>query len=205
MTKGHTDQFERVMVRIEGVAPLLMHSPDHMHPDDPLQREMKGLNAKRTNKTDADIRRIYELDFLQGLYCNEHGPYLPDTMLEGALVDGAKKRRLGLKMKSGAFVGDVVNPLLYDGPRDPAGLYANASFVDTRSVVVGGKRIFRTRPRFNSWACEFLLHVNTSVISLADVEKALRDAGLLCGVGDFRPKFGRFAVTAFMQENAGAV
>jgi len=61
-------------------------------------------------------------------------------------------------------------------------------------VRVGQARIMRTRPVFNQWACQFTVYYDDEQVNEVDVIRAIEDAGTKSGVGDFRPRFGRFEI-----------
>ena len=61
-------------------------------------------------------------------------------------------------------------------------------------MKVGTARITRYRPLFRSWAVVCEIAYDQESIDRDQVLKCLEDAGQYCGVGDYRPKFGRFAV-----------
>jgi hypothetical protein len=44
------------------------------------------------------------------------------------------------------------------------------------------------------WVLRFELEFDDSVIGPKELVKAMNDAGALVGLGDWRPKFGRFLV-----------
>ncbi|MNH31240.1 hypothetical protein D3C79_915810 [compost metagenome] len=52
----------------------------------------------------------------------------------------------------------------------------------------------RYRPIFLDWACQLEVAINTDVLDLQEVKKAIEDAGKLIGVCEYRPRFGRFEV-----------
>jgi hypothetical protein len=47
---------------------------------------------------------------------------------------------------------------------------------------------------FRKWACECEIAFDPDSINREQVIKCLEDGGQYCGVGDYRPKFGRFTV-----------
>jgi hypothetical protein len=55
-------------------------------------------------------------------------------------------------------------------------------------------KIMRYRPIFRNWSLSATVMVNEDVVNLNEVKKALVDAGNLIGLGDYRPRFGRFDV-----------
>jgi hypothetical protein len=55
-------------------------------------------------------------------------------------------------------------------------------------------KIMRYRPIFRNWSLSATVVVNEDVVNINEVKKALIDAGSLIGLGDYRPRFGRFNV-----------
>jgi hypothetical protein len=51
----------------------------------------------------------------------------------------------------------------------------------------------RTRPIFRRWNLEATAHFDPDVLNLRDIEEVAADAGKLVGIGDWRPKHGRFS------------
>jgi hypothetical protein len=72
--------------------------------------------------------------------------------------------------------------------------------VDTRSVVVPatGGRIIKHRARLDKWELSFTLQVDETIFDERFVRQLVDDAGMKCGLGDFRPNrkglFGKFKV-----------
>lgn len=69
-------------------------------------------------------------------------------------------------------------------------------YEDKRGVKINMARVTRIRPAINSgWqcTCEFLLQL-PEYIDLDLFIDTLSQAGKLCGVGDYRPSYGRFAI-----------
>ena len=52
----------------------------------------------------------------------------------------------------------------------------------------------RTRPKFNTWAANLVIQYDDAQLNEEDVRELLVIAGESIGVGDWRPKFGRFIV-----------
>ena len=84
---------------------------------------------------------------------------------------------------------------LRDGPRDAQGLLDDPRFVDMRGVRVGQAKLMRCRPKFNEWRTTCQLAFNPEQITLQEVQQMVANAGSLVGIGDFRPRFGRFSAT----------
>jgi hypothetical protein len=69
--------------------------------------------------------------------------------------------------------------------------------IDKRPVVIKGARIMRVRPKLEQWGLDFDIEVWDSSIEKKNVNEILAYAGRFVGIGDYRPKFGRFIVTRF--------
>lgn len=181
-------------ITIEGTASLLMHNSRLANPLDPAAKALKRLTGKR-NKTDADYAELAHVEFVGGIYHDrEVGPYLPGDNIWRCLFDAARKTKRGPKVKEGLFVKSECNPLAYRGPRDLDGLWADENFRLNVTVVNPGQRsrVPRCRPMFREWRTDALGYIDTSVIDLAEVEAIAETAGQLIGLGDWRPRYGRF-------------
>lgn len=180
-------------LKLKSTTPMLMHSDRFSNPLDPATKAHKELTSKR-KKTDDDHEAIARSEFLGALYIDGDGPYLPSFNLDSCFVEAAKMQKLGRHAKRAMMVMEDKVYLRYDGPRGGIGLVADPRFVDARSVRVSMARLTRYRPRFNDWTAECTLAVDTEQINQNEVRQILENAGRLVGVGDFRPKFGRFNV-----------
>lgn len=72
-------------------------------------------------------------------------------------------------------------------------------YLDRRRVRVKGRSITRTRPAMKAgWEAEFEVLVTDPVHIVPPLLQAvIEKAGMIAGVGDFRPVFGRFEVVKF--------
>lgn len=182
-------------ITLEGTAPLLMHSARLSDPLDPATKALKEITSKR-KKTDDDIAEQARREFIGGLYWDDEiGPYLPSDNIFRSLVDAAKKYRLGKKLTEGIVFETDVNPLAYNGPRTISGLWEDKNFVHRASVKVQTSRVMRTRPMFRDWAADATAVYDPNVIDLAEIKQIAETAGSLIGIGDWRPRFGRFVAT----------
>lgn len=181
-----------IKVRITGTRPLLMHSDKFADPLNPLTKAHKELTGKR-KKTDEDHEAIAKSEWLGGLYIDDNGPYLPGVNIEAAMIGGGKLSKLGTALKRSVEVMDEKCHIEYDGPATVEKLW-EAGFYDARSVKVQSARIMRYRPMFRQWACECEIAFDPDSINREQVIMCLQDGGQYCGVGDYRPKFGRFTV-----------
>lgn len=141
---------------------------------------------------DADFEQMARLEHAHGLYMDSRlGPVMPGENLEAAIYAGAKVSKEGKIAKSGVFVPEAA-AIEYDGPRDVAGLWEDERFRIVTGVRVGTSRVMRTRPKFPEWAITMTIDVETSVASVEQVKRWLHAAGTQVGLGDWRPRYGRF-------------
>jgi hypothetical protein len=114
--------------------------------------------------------------------------------IEQCIIEGARITRQGAQVERGLFVIDDGVPLIYDGPRDVETLW-NENYWATMAVRVTRARVMRTRPRFRSWLAETTCEVDPGLLDLDRLRAILNDAGSMTGLGDYRPRFGRFSAS----------
>ena len=179
-------------VTITGTAPLLMHNSRLSNPLDPAAQALKKATGKRT-KTEEDHAEVARLEHFGGLYMDpDVGPYLPGDNVWRCIYDAAKKSKRGVRVKEGLLVTSDVNPIAYRGPRDAAGLWEDENFRLMASVKVGTSRIMRCRPMFRDWRCSADVLIDTAYLDESEVQEILAVAGQIIGLGDWRPRYGRF-------------
>jgi hypothetical protein len=183
---------------IRGTGGLIVHNVRLANPLDPAARELKKLTSKR-KKTDEDYEEIARMEHAAGLYFDpDVGPYIPGENIWRCLYDAARKTRNGPKVKEGLLITSDLNPIAYHGPRDITGLWADANFRIVRMVQVETRRVLRCRPIFRQWQTDAIGIIDTSVLDLAELETFVEKAGQLIGLGNWRPRYGRF--TAEVEE-----
>lgn len=181
-------------ITLTGTAPLLMHNSRLSNPLDPATKELKKFTGK-SKKTDDDHEQIARLEFAGSIYLDpDVGPYLPAANISRCLVDGARLTKMGVNVTRGVFISTDVNPLSYGGPRDEQGLW-DQGWRHMASVKVGMKRTMRCRPWFPEWTAQADGVLDPSVLELDDLAGIADQAGALIGIGDWRPRFGRFTAT----------
>ena len=185
---------KKMKVRIVGVAPLLLQSPQALDPENALGKQLKELTSVKGKTLDV-YKEIARIEWYVGLYVNaQKHIVVPANMLEACLCSGAKKSKEGKQFLSAVFVED--DALLdFPGKKKPLKvLCADPQFRLTVPVRVQQARVMRTRPCFRKWAVDFEVTYNSDVVDRTKVDRALRLGGQLCGIGTWRPKFGRFDV-----------
>jgi hypothetical protein len=184
---------QKMSVEIRGTSPLLMHNGQTADPMNKFSKQLKAVTGKR-KKTEEDYAEMSKIEWHAGLYMNKDGfIIIPSTILEASIQDGAKKSKLGKAFKSAVFVND--DATLDIGTKKKAeALWGDDRYRDVRGVRVGTSRVMRTRPIFHEWGAKFDVFFDDEQVNESDVVTALHDAGTKCGIGDFRPKFGRFEI-----------
>ena len=171
---------ERFRVVVRGVSPLLMH-------------RMSNEPNTKSKKSGA----TYDNDKLaeEALYKDDKGKVCqPALHFESAMIKSATNYRIpgqGKKTFKDAFKGGIfVEPSMikHKFPKWE---------VDLQSVVIQRARIIRARPRFDKWELEFTILCIDERITEQTIKDVLSDVGKFAGIGDFRPRFGRFEVIKF--------
>lgn len=172
-------------VEVTGIAPLLMHRFI-------IEEHSEGASKKKKKVYDA------KEDAENCCYRTKEGKiYLPSEWFYAALVKvGSKQTYEGKKTYKDLFKsGLVVTP-------DEIILEPQNYEIDSRAVVIQRARIVRSRPRFEKWSASFKIQVlEEDLVSAQVLKEALDDAGMN-GVGDYRPRFGRFMLSKFKEVKA---
>jgi len=165
---------ESIKVKIKGVSPLLMN-----------KYNMDGDKSKKKvdiyNKEDDVIDAVY--------YDEKIGYYAPSTWIESSIREAAKsfkakgKRTLKETVVATTFCEEEKIPLnkKYDE-------------IDSRFARIQRNGIIKHRPRWNTWELEFTLTFDPDRMSKETLLEIVSEAGKVKGIGDYRPKFGRFKV-----------
>jgi hypothetical protein len=184
----------KIVVKLTGTSPLLMHNPRMVDPEFELNRQIKALTSKR-KKTDEDLKTIEKLEWYGGLY-EENGIIVqPTSKVRKCLINTAKISKAGKMVERAVSFFDLNVPLLYDGPRTADELYsANGLYQSRLAVSLMGKRVMRVRPKFYPWALEvFGVFVEDAGLNFDDFQRIVELAGMVEGIGDNRVNgYGRF-------------
>lgn len=185
---------EKIRLRLEGQRPLLMHSSRLVDPLDPVSIDLARLTSKRM-KTAADHEEIARVEWYGGMWARDGKPCIIAEAIEAALVGAARSVRKGKSAQVGFFCSE--SPLLaYSGPSDLDELWADPRFRLRYPVRVNQVRTMRTRVRFPEWKVEFEAEFVPTALSRDEILDLFRVAGFREGLGDWRPKYGRFDASA---------
>jgi len=178
---------ESYRVRIRGIKPLLMHSPQAMMEEEGTKRKGERHDPKEEAK--------------RGLYRDPQGKIcVPAYVVKASIREASKDYKVPGKgsktfkeyVKAGIIVEPEYIPLI-----TPSGDPEKDWEVDLKPVVIQGNRIIRARPRFDEWELEFTVHIIDPIIRGEDLKKFIEDAGRYKGICDFRPEYGLFEVVIF--------
>lgn len=174
-----------------------MHNERLADPTGQWAKALSAIHGKR-KKTEDDILALKRAEWEGGLYTNAKGaPAVPVDWLLATVLAGAKRYKLGPLVKAGVFAVKDTFDLDFDFKRktDLDALYNDGRFVDYRGVVVNGRsRVMRCRPHFPGWAVDVELGYDPTTIDRDQIVRAMETAGHLIGMGEYRPRFGRFTV-----------
>lgn len=191
----------KIRIQLTGTTAMLMHSSRTVDPLDPMTQAIKAITSKR-KKTDADHLEIARLEFAAGLYFDEvAGPFVPGENIFRTLVEGGKLTKAGVKVTRGLLITTDINPLSYKGPRTIDELWADPAFRNSSPVRVSMARTVRCRPHFPAgWKVDCDAILDDTVLSFMDLQEIATQAGQMIGLGDWRPRFGRFTADVFSSE-----
>jgi len=185
----------RIAVEIVGVEPgLLMHRFD-METEAGLMKS-SGVVAKAKEPPGVDAEKAaYRLEDGRLYQPAEHifqamRRAASNTRIQGQGKKTFKDRVQGLLVITPEYIPHVADN---GGPR-------KEYEIDSRPVRIQRARIVRHRPRLPEWRlkCQFLI-TDVSLLPVDVAETILIDAGNMQGIGDYRPRFGRFRVAEFKE------
>ncbi len=180
-------------ITIKGLTPLIMHNGRLSDPLDDATQALAKLTSKK-KKTVDDHKAVSKCEWYGGLYVDDDGePCLPGEVIEAALVEGAKKYKLGKVAKGGIIVAGNFK-IKFKGPKTADKLWADGGYLKRSSVKVGMARVIRSRPIFPEWECTFDVQWDPSLVSDEDQLMEIAESSGMSGIGDWRPKFGRYEV-----------
>jgi hypothetical protein len=184
-----------VDVTIQGIAPLMQHR----FPMPDLSQMSKG-GKKSTGAKD------YTEEWRDYLYTSSGQVVQPSSHIEGALVKAAAGFKItgkrGKSYKDLFSANVIVDPVeIPHGIAVPDMLDCDPDkplYIDMRPVIVMRARVVRLRPTFKpGWQLSFTINVTDDELPFEILSDVLNLAGKTVGIGDYRPKFGRFMVTRF--------
>jgi len=179
--------------KLTGTAGLIQHSAATADPSNKFTKQLKEISGKR-KKTEEDYENMSKIEWRAGLYVDNGVIVIPGNVIEAAFVSAAKSQKKGKTAQAGVFCNKLTFPLDYEGPKDISELEKREDFKLKVGVKVQMAKVIRTRPIFPQWSCEIELNVDTGLFNENEVTTLLKYCGESVGIGDWRPKYGRFTV-----------
>jgi hypothetical protein len=196
-SKGFISERRIVMLQIKGtitgIAPILFNRM--------LEGELEPDLGKSSAKGRVSVEdRIEEAK--ERCYKNEKGLYLPGWNFKVCLLEGVK--RSGLKVGRGSLMPYMQASLFPDEKLYFIGK-AGPDFIHTtwgrRPPRTGGACMVRRPALTEGWQLAFHLNLMDDRRRPEEVQRSLEEAGLLVGLGSWRPEFGRFIITEWEIQN----
>lgn len=179
-----------IRLGIRGVATMLMH---RYNAEDVESKKNAAKNSKQKNE---DNLEAYVYRDQEGHIC------IPGTYIYACLQDAGRymqdprspRKSMRDLVKAGIIPVTEMAPITRDGE-----FFTDWDYVDQQRVKVTQSAITRSRPAFLSgWEAEWNLMITApEYIPPEKVLKLATDAGRLCGIADYRPTYGRFAIAKF--------
>ena len=178
-------------VEIVGIAPLLQAR--HLTPEEE-QKMLARESSKKAKVKDLTDKEQFEMH----AYRNSKKQFVqPSEMIEAAMVKAATNFKLeGKKTYKDVIRGGILI--------EPELIVHKNQKVETdarwgRNKNTGGA-VWVVRPRFDKWSLEFTITLlQDERVAPEMLKEILTYAGMYVGVGAWRPKFGRFEVTKFVE------
>jgi len=175
----------KVNSTIEGIAPILFNRV----------LTLKGGEGKPTPEQEEEAAKLR-------VYRNSNGLYLPAANLKRALRLGSV--RAVLKMGGLRFEPYITATVFIEPTELPFGKTDPDFMLPAYARIPPGKRgalIYKVRPGLNAgWRLNPVFNVFDDRVEEHKLRLALESAGLLVGLCDWRPEYGRFIVTKWEVE-----
>ncbi len=188
----------RIGVSIEGVSPGLLH---HRFPELVMRGMVTPVKlAAKVRATPEEEAEMAAYRMVDGLLAVPSEHIYSCMVRTGGqfLVQGRNKATYKQIIKGALLVDpEPLIPIL-DGKGEEVRDYE----IDARPAVVGRARIIRHRPLFSEWQLNFnLLILAPDELPLKVLQDVLEKGGQTIGIGDYRPRYGRFQVTRWEVQN----
>jgi len=173
-------------VTIKGVSPgILMHRFPEMTEAD-LQNSVKPRTRGRGTREEEAESVAYRLETGELYHPAEH--------IYGAMVRAAGDFQIQGRGKK--TYRDLVKGSVIVAPEQIVH-NTNDYDIDSRPVVIQRARVIRHRPLLRDWELSFELSALDEGLPVEVLNAIVVRAGEQFGIGDYRPRFGRFIVTRF--------
>lgn len=175
---------KQIKTTIKGIAPLLQHKMSIQ-----VESQLASVTKKSSGQAKGDNPEdsLYTID---GKICQptEHIVQAIIKQLSNYKIQGKGKKTYKELGKGSVSITPEF------------AIHKNQTWVpDVRTVVIPATkgRAVRIRPKLEQWELDFTIELFNDDMPVEVIKSALDDAGRESGIGDYRPRFGRFIVTKF--------
>jgi hypothetical protein len=210
---NHMNAIAELTRTITGTAPLIAHNGRLADPRSAFTKELsEAATRAKKDKTESAWDLLAKVEWMGSLYTTEPlqysvslrdysititgggRPCIEGEQIEKMLQVAAPKNKKAA-FKAGVFC-DGQFPLLIGGKATTVlEAFDDESTFFSKTAKVGRMTILRTRPRWRHWSATVTINYIPSMVNPADVANALEAGGAVVGLGDWRPKYGRFSVS----------
>ena len=199
-----------ITVQLTGVRPLIMSNHQTVQLSNPFAVESRRVNSLvKSARKKGDENKLAELeqtasrnDWEASAYYDksENVFFLPDTVICACIRAGAAAARKGKDIDRAVIVNETFAPIC-DVPQHKTldGYYSDSRFVLSCQAKIPpktGALIWKTRCMMpTGWTLKFSCDFDENTIAEKSLLEAIEAAGKVCGIGGWRPKFGRFTVS----------
>lgn len=186
--EGMLNQPFSVKVKLQGTQDILFHRWNN----EVVEQKANAKKGSQEKKTEDPETYVYRNDDKK--ICIP-GRYIVRSVVEAGrnFQDPRSSRKMAKDLVQAAVMCDeILSPILVNGKPTEEWDYD-----DRQRVCIMRSAITRTRPAFKKgWEVDFtLISLVPEYITPDFLRKLVDNAGLLIGLGDFRPTYGRFRVT----------
>ena len=175
-----------INVEITGIAPLLQNR---------FPVEEHGQNQTKAKK------KVYvpEDEAKKCLYIRDGQIFQPAEHIYQSMVRAA----VDFKYEGKKTYKDVITSGILVEPEEILLISDKDYEIDARPVMIQRSRVLKWRPRFNQWKLVFkIIILDDTNINAVTLKEILDRAGTSKGIGDYRPRFGRFMVTLWSENGS---
>lgn len=194
---------KRFHIRVRSTASLLMHKFSAQASAN-LSATVKKVQSGPPEPSEEAEQSAYRLDpnagEERGQLCLLGEHFFQSMVLTASTfqVKGQGKKTYKDPVKGNVFVEPD-----YIGLTDVSDTKLYSYEIDTRQARVRTARVNRSRPLLKVWVAEFdIVVTDDNAVPTEVINAILVSAGQTKGVGDYRPRFGRFMVERFEEVTA---
>ena len=189
-----------------GIRPLVMSNPQTVQISNRYATESRRLGSLlKAARKKQDENKLVELEQAQirndweaSAYWDdaEKKFFIPDTLLLKCIRDGAAAAKKGKDIDRAVMISETQAYIETTAYRTLQAAFNDMKFhleCPCKIPPKTGALIWKCRCMIpTGWKVRFEIEFNDDIVATKSIEEAIENAGLMCGIGGWRPKFGRF-------------